>query len=220
MGHAIAQTTVNADGSLSSKIKVETKGVFDLVVRSVAAATSEDQQRELFETVLHQSLPDAELVSLTMSSALALFTPMTVDLEIKVKNAAPKTGDYRLLRTVVTSGALGLVEGILAQALGAQPTRKYGLDAQVTFQYDQTETITLPADSKIVAMPNPAAASSKVSKVTATCTKQDATTVQCHRSFRLESRFVDPTNYKALRASLASLSLTARQPIILSAGAK
>jgi hypothetical protein len=218
MGHAIAQTTVNADGSLTSKIKLETKGVFDLVVRSVAAAMSEDQQRELVETVLHQSLPDAEIVSFTMSSALALFTPMEVSFEIKVKNAAPKTGDYRLLRTLVTSGSLGLVEGLLAQALGAQPTRKYGLDAQMTFQYDQTETITLPADTKIVALPNPASASSKVSTVTASCTKQDATTVLCHRSFQLKSRFVDTTNYKALRSSLASLALTARQPVIVRAG--
>jgi transglutaminase-like putative cysteine protease len=215
MGHAIAQTTVNADGSLTSKIKFETKGVFDLVVRSVAAATSEDQQRELVETVLHQSMPDAEIVSLTMSSALALFNPMEVNLEIKVKNAAPRTGDYRLLRTLVTSGALGLVEGLLAQALGAQPTRKYGLDAKVTFQYDQTETITLPADTKIVALPNPASAASKVSSVTASCTKQNATTVQCHRSFQLKSRFVDTTNYRALRSSLAKLALTARQPLIL-----
>ena len=34
-----------------------------------------------------------------MTSALALFTPMEVNIEIKVPNAAPKTGDYRLLRS-------------------------------------------------------------------------------------------------------------------------
>ena len=70
---------------------------------------------------------------------------MTIDVEIEVPNAAPKTGDYRLLRSVVTSGALGLVETALPQVLGAMPTRKYGLDAHVTFEYDQDETITLPA---------------------------------------------------------------------------
>jgi hypothetical protein len=219
MGHAIAQTTINADGSMTSKIKLETKGIFDLLIRSVAAAMSDDQQRELIETVLHQSLPDAEIVKLEMSSALALFTPMEVNLEIKVKNAAPKTGDFRLVRTLVTSGALGLVEGLLPQVLGAQPTRNYGLDAQVTFQYDQTETITLPADTKIVALPNPAKASNKVTTVTASCTKKDAT-INCHRSFQLKSRFIDTTNYKTLRASLASLALTARQPVILAAGGK
>jgi hypothetical protein len=201
-------------------VKVETKGMFDLVVRSVSAMMSDDQQREIVETLLHHSLPDAKLVKLSMTSALALFTPMEVTIEITVPNAAPTTGDYRLLRTLVTSGALGLVEGLLPQALGALPTRRYGLDAQVTFQYDQTETITLPADTKIVALPNPAKASNKVSQITAACTKTNATTIHCKRSFQLKSRFVDPTQYKSLRSALASLVQIARQPVILAAGGK
>ncbi len=218
LGHAIASTTINADGSMTSKIKLETKGVFDLVVRSVAAMMSEDQRKEIVESLLHHSLPDAELVSFSMTSALALFTPMEVNVEIKVPNAAPKTGDYRLLRTVVTSGALGLVENVLPQVLGATPTRKYGLDAQVTFRYDQTETITVPADTKILALPNPAKAANKVSQLTASCTKKDATTITCARSFQLKSRFIDPGQYKSLRTAVASLSQIARQPVILAAG--
>ena len=113
LGHAIAETTINADGSMTSKIRLETKGVFDLVVRSVGAMMSADQQKEMIESVLHHSLPDAELVSFEMTSALALFTPMEVKLEVKVPNAAPKTGDYRLLRSIVTSGSIGLVENVL-----------------------------------------------------------------------------------------------------------
>ena len=112
--------------------------------------------------MLHHALPDAQLVSFDVSSALALFKPMEINIEIKVPNAAPKTGDYRLLRSVVTSGALGLVENVMPQLLGAMPNRKYGLDAHVTFQYDQDETITLPADTKVVALPNDAKAASKV----------------------------------------------------------
>ena len=136
-------------------------------------------------------------------------------------NAAPKTGDYRLLRTLVTSGALGLVENALPQVLGAMPTRKYGLDAQVTFQYDQTETITLPADTKIVALPNAAKASNKVTPMTSSCTKKDATTIEL-QARRSSSRagYIDPTQYKTLRSSLASLALIARQPVILAAGGK
>jgi hypothetical protein len=220
LGHAIATTTIGADGSMTSKVKLETKGVFDLVIRSVAAMMSDDQQKEIVESLLNHSLPDAQLVSFSMTSALALFTPMEVNIEIKVPNAAPKTGDYRLLRTIVTSGALGLVENVLPQVLGATPTRKYGLDAQVTFQYDQTETITVPADTKILALPNPAKASNKVSQLTASCTKKDATTITCARSFQLRSRFVDPSQYKSLRTAVASLAQIARQPVVLAAGGK
>jgi hypothetical protein len=178
---------------------------------------SEDQQKEIVESLLHQSLPDAELVSFSMTSALALFSPMEVNIEIKVPNAAPKTGDHRLLRTLVTSGSLGLVENVLPQLLGATPNRKFGLDAQLTFQYDQTETITLPADTKIIALPNPAKAKNAVSQLSAACTKQNATTITCARSFQLRSRHVDPTQYKALRTAVASLSQIARQPVILAA---
>lgn len=218
LGHAIASTTVNADGSMTSKIKLETKGMFDFVVRSVAAMTSEDQRKEIVESLLHHALPDARLVSFEMTSALALFTPMELSLEIEVPNAAPKTGDYRLLRTVVTSGALGLVENVLPQVLGATPTRKYGLDAMVTFRYDQTETITVPADTKILALPNPAKAANNVSQLTASCTKKDATTITCERSFQLKSRFINPAQYKSLRTAVASLAQIARQPVILAGG--
>jgi hypothetical protein len=218
LGHAIAQTTIRPDGSMTSKVKLETRGIFDLVVRSVAAMMSEDQQRQVVEQILHHALPDAKLVSIQLSNAMALFQPMTVSIEIEVPNAAPKLGDYRLARTLVTSGALGLVESLLPQMLGALPTRHYGLDAHVTFQYDEDETVTLPAEAKLVALPNSARASSRVSEVTAQCTKQSGTTLTCHRSFQLKSRFIDPEQYKVLRGALATLGQIARQPVILAGG--
>ncbi len=218
LGHATATTIINADGSMSSKIKLETKGMFDLIVRGVGAAMSHDQQQEMLETMLHHALPDAQLVSFDLTSALALFTPMEVNVEIKVPNAAPKTGDYKLLRSVVTSGALGLVENLLPQLLGSDPNRKYGLDAHVTFQYDQDETITLPAGTNVLALPNDAKASSKASSLVASCAKADATTVKCHRSFQLKSRFIDTTQYKELRGSIGAMGQVARQPVILAGG--
>jgi hypothetical protein len=47
------------------------------------------------------------------------------------------------------------------------------------------------------------------------CTRDGATTVKCHRSFQLKSRFIDPIAYKELRGSLASLGQIAKQPVIL-----
>ncbi len=218
LGHATAVTTISADGSMTSKIKLETKGMFDLIVRSSAAMMSDDEQREMLESIIHHALPEAQLVSFDVTSALALFSPMEVNIEIKVPNAAPKTGDFRLLRSVVTSGALGLVENVMPQLLGADPNRKYGLDAHVTFEYDEDETITLPAETKIVALPNQAKSASKVSQLDAICSKKDATTVTCHRSFQLKSRFIDTTQYKELRGALASMGQIARQPVILAGG--
>jgi transglutaminase-like putative cysteine protease len=215
LGHATAQTTINADGSMNSKIKLETKGMFDLIVRSTAAMMPEDQQKEVIEQIVHHALPGAKLKSYSITSALALFTPMTIEAEIEVPDAAPRTGDFRLLRSVVTSGALGLVETALPQLLGALPTRKYGLDAHVTFEYDQDETITLPAGANVIALPNEAKATNKVSMMASSCTRDGATTVKCHRSFQLKSRFIDPNAYKELRGSLASLGQIAKQPVIL-----
>ena len=218
LGHAIATTTINADGSMTSKVKLETKGMFDLIVRSVAAAMSKDQQREMVEQIIHHALPTAELVSYDISSPIALFTPMEIDVEIRVPDAAPKTGDFRLARTLVTSGALGLVENVLPELLGALPTRKYGLDAHVTFEYVQDETISLPPTLKIVALPNAATTENAVSQVTSSCTQKDPTTVTCHRAFELKSRFIDPQQYTRLRGALASLGQVARQPVILGGG--
>jgi hypothetical protein len=218
LGHAVAATTIHPDGSMSSKVTLETHGMFDLVVRSTAAMMSEDQQRELVEEALHYALPDAKIVSIKLSNALALFEPMTVTVEIEVPDAAPKTGDYRLARTLVTSGALGLVENVLPRVFGAQPARKYGLDARLPFEYDEDETISLPDGTKLVALPNPAKVSSAVTQVVASCEQKTATTVACHRSFQLKSRFIDTEQYKSLRGALASLGQIARQPVILEGG--
>jgi hypothetical protein len=215
LGHATATTTINADGSLTSKIKIETKGMFDLIVRSGAAMMPEDQQKEMVEQLLGHALPGAKLKSYSITSALALFSPMTIEAEVEVPNAAPKAGDYRMLRSIVTSGALGLVETALPEVLGALPTRKYGLDAHITFEYDQDETITLPAGLNVVALPNAAKTSNKVSVMDSSCTKQSETTIKCHRGFQLRSRFIDPVAYRELRGSLASLGQIAHQPVIL-----
>src|SRR6202044_3683149 len=110
-------------------------------------------------------------------------------------------GDYRVLRSIVTSGALGLVENVLPRILGADPTRKFGLDAHVTFEYDQDETITLPTAMKIAVFPNAATTSNKTTELAATCTSKDATTVVCLRSFALKSWFVDTGVSKQLRNS-------------------
>ena len=217
MGHAIAQSTINADGSLTSKVTLETKGIFDMAIRSMAATMSKEQQREGVEQLLHRALPDAQLVSYDTTSPALLMVPMKVTIEVKVPNAAVKTGDYRILRTLVTSGALGLIEDSLPQWLGGLEHRKYALDAQMTFRYDEDETVSLPADTKIVALPNAASADSRVTSVTAKCT-QEAGAIECHRSFALKSRFVDPGTYRELRDALASLGRVAHQPIVLAGG--
>ena len=88
-------------------------------------------------------------------------------------------------------------------------------DAQVTFEYDQTETIKLPANTKIVALPNATQSINKISSTSAACTKQDATTIACKRTFQLKSRHIDPQQYKTLRTTMASLALVGHQPVIL-----
>jgi hypothetical protein len=180
---------------------------------------SADQQKHAIESVLHSALPDAVLASYEASPAIALMQPMTLTLVVDVPRAAVATGDYRLLRTLVTSGALGLVEAAMPMLVGGHVTRAYTLDAQVTFQYDEDETITLPAGTPIVALPNDAKAENAVSAVTATCAKKSATEIACHRSFQLRSRFVEPAQYLKLRELVAALGRVARQPIVLG-GAK
>jgi transglutaminase-like putative cysteine protease len=215
LGHAIATSTIEADGSLTSKVSFKTKGLFDMIVRSVVAAMPADQQRQMVEQVIHAALPDATLVKFEASSALALWNPMELAIEIKVPNAAVKTGDYKLLRTLVTSGALGLVEHALPQIMGGLPNRKFGLDAHFTFEYDEDETVTLPADMKILAMPNEAKSDNKISSIVATCKQATPTTLSCHRAFALKSRFVDPNRYTELLGSLAEFTRIARQPVVL-----
>ena len=217
-GHAITKSVVAADGSMHSTVHFETKGMFDLMLRGIVAMMSADQQREQVEAVLHHALPDAKLVSFEASPAIALATPMTLDLVIDIPHAAVPTGDYKLLRTLVTSGALGLVEAAMPLVVGGQVERKYTLDAMVSFAYDEDETVTLPPGTKLVALPNDARSDNQVSAVTASCTSKSPTEIDCHRSFQLRSRFVEPAQYTKLRGLVADLGRVARQPIVLGGG--
>src|SRR5262249_59821785 len=112
------------------------------------------QGRESAERLIHAGLPDAELVDVKVSSALARWSPMKVAFPIKVPKAMLPAGDFRLLRTLVTSGALSFIENAIPQVVGGLPTRKYTLDAQMTFEYDADETVTLPAYTEGLALPN------------------------------------------------------------------
>ncbi|HWO11192.1 MAG TPA: DUF3857 and transglutaminase domain-containing protein, partial [Polyangiaceae bacterium] len=218
LGRAITQTTLHADGSMTSKARLETKGLFDLGVRSIAAQMRQDQQRDLIESILHDALPDARLVSFELSNPLALWEPMTVKFEVNVPNAAHAMGQYQLAQTLVTSGALGIVEAFMPRALGALPERKYGLDARFTFRYDQEETVTVPESLSVAAFPNAARADSPVAALDAGCTQVSATTFVCKRSFQLKSRFINPSQYLELRKAFATLDQIARQPVILTGG--
>jgi transglutaminase-like putative cysteine protease len=215
LGHATASSVLAADGTLTSTVKIETKGMFDLILRSVAAMMPPQKQREIAEEVIHSVLPRAEIVSFKVSSAMVMWSPMQVTLELRVPGAALRAGSYQLLSTLVTSGALGLVENALPQMLGGLPTRKYALDAHLTFQYDEDETVHLPPGTKVLALPNEAKGANAVSALVATCTQTDPSTIACHRSFQLKSRFIDPGQYTELRSVLAQLSQIARQPVIL-----
>lgn len=218
MGHAQATTAIAADGSMASTVKITGRGIFDNIMRSVVAMMSQDQQKQLVEQVIHRALPEAKLTSYATTPAMDLGTPLEITIGITVPNAAVKTGDFRLLRTVVTSGALGIAEAVLPQFLGSLPTRKYSLDAQMTFRYDQDETVTLPADMKIVAMPTDAKADDPVSALSSTCKRTSATQLDCHRSFALKSRFIQPAQYTKLREAIAQLARVARQPVVIAGG--
>jgi len=219
MGHAVAQTTIAADGSMTSTVKITGKGIFDNIMRTVVSMMSKDQQKQLVEQVIHRALPDAKLTSYETTPGMDLNKPLEITIGLTVPNAAIKTGDFRLLRTVVTSGALGIAEAILPQFLGSLPSRKYALDAQMTFRYDQDETVTLPAEMKVVAMPNDAKADDVVSALSSSCKRTSATQLDCHRSFSLKSRFIQPAQYTKLRDAIAKLSRVARQPVVIG-GAK
>lgn len=192
-----------------------TRGMYDMMLRSLAATTSPAQQRQMAEQRIHASLPKAELVSFKLSNAALMQKPMQVEMKLRVPGALVRTGRYRLLRTAVISGALGVVEGTLPRLLGALPTRKYTLDARVTFQYDEDETVKLPAGMRVVALPNTVQAKSAVSALTVGCKRDGNRTLSCHRSFQLKSRFIRPHDYAGLRAAVAKMGRVAHQPVIL-----
>jgi transglutaminase-like putative cysteine protease len=215
MGRAVATTAIAADGSMTSTVKITGKGIWDQILRSVVSMTSQDQQKQIVEQVIHRSLPEAKITNYSTTPGMDLNTPLEITIGLSVPNAAVKTGDYRLLRTVVTSGSLGVVEAFLPQFLGSLPKRKYTLDAQMTFRWDQEESVTVPAEMKIMALPNDAKADDAVSSLSSSCKRTNATKLECHRSFALKSRFIKPESYTKLRDAVSAMARVGRQPVVI-----
>ncbi len=217
LGRMKAVSAVDSAGTLTSSIELSTRGILDLYLRSMAAQWPPTFRRQVVEQVLTATLPSVELLSLEVTDPEQLTTPMKIEIEVRVPGAALEAGDYRLLRTVVTSGAFGLAQHILPSMLGSLPKRKYGLDASTTLRFEEEETVTLPAGSEILALPNAVDFDQKVSSVVARCDRDDATTVTCRRAFELKSRYVKPGQYAKLKEALSAIVQVARQPIILGA---
>jgi hypothetical protein len=214
MGHVVTRSQVGRDGSLSSEVTIESKGALDLVLRSMAATMPREQLRQTAEQIVHGSLPDARLVRFEVSDPLALQRPMQMELRLEVPTASVQAGDFRLLRTVVTSGALGL-DAWLGPALGGLASRKYTLDARSTLQWSQDEVISLPPGMKVQALPNDAHSANAVSQVDSHCGRSAGGTISCHRSFQIKTRFIDPAKYAELRQVLSDVAILSRQPVIL-----
>jgi hypothetical protein len=200
---------------MTSTVKITGKGIWDQILRSVVSMTSQDQQKQIVEQVIHRSLPEAKITNYSTTPGMDLNTPLEITIGLSVPNAAVKTGDYRLLRTVVTSGSLGVVEAFLPQFLGSLPKRKYTLDAQMTFRWDQEESVTVPAEMKIMALPNDAKADDAVSSLSSSCKRTNATKLECHRSFALKSRFIKPESYTKLRDAVSAMARVGRQPVVI-----
>jgi hypothetical protein len=215
-GLARSRSVVAPDGSLSSNVTIESRGLFDMVLRSIAATSSKEEQRQLAEQVIHASLPDAELVSFSVSDPLTMNKPMEVQIGLKVPSAAVKAGNFRLLRTLVTSGALG-IDALLTPILGGLEKRKYTLDAKGTLEWAQEEEVTLPPGLRVEAMPNDAHVVNAVSKVESRCTSPNSGTIRCQRAFQIKSRFIAPKQYAELKDVLADVAVISRQPVILEA---
>ena len=143
---------------------------------------------------------------------------MKITIEIKVPNAAPTSGNYRLLRTLVTSGALGLVENVLAASARRLAIAGFALDAQITFQYDEDETVTLPAvdEDRRVAQRREGRQHGQRDGVVVHADEPDDGRMP--PLVRAEEPLHRSGPYTELAHPLASLSRIARQPIVLAGG--
>ena len=213
-GLARSRSVVAPDGSLTSDVTIESRGLFDYLLRSMAATTGKDEQRQIAEQVIHSALPDAELVRFSVSDPLAMAKPMQIEIGLKVPSAAVKAANFRLLRTLVTSGALG-IDALLTPILGGLEKRKFILDAKGTLEWAQDEEVTLPPGFKVEAMPNDAHVVNAVSKVESQCTSPSSNSIRCQRSFQIKSRFIAPRQYAALKDVLADVAIISRQPVVL-----
>jgi len=154
LGTIRASSRVNEDGSVTGTVSVSGTGIYDEMLRGLASRTVKSELEMLWETLLQDVYPGAELTSLELGEPTRLQEPMYMKFSYRIEDYVLDLGEYLLLKAPLAGGDLELVSRSIERVTDL-PERKYDLFVGATIGFDEQETVELPAGYEVKSTPDP-----------------------------------------------------------------
>jgi hypothetical protein len=214
LGLIKGETIVLPDGSIEGKVNISGKGFYDFVLRSISKRVPSFQFPMVFQQ-LGQFLSSTIKVENVKSSDFAdLAKPYEASFDFKAKDYLVDVGKYKMFKIPLSSQAFDIISIGIFKALTNMKERKYPLFLFSSRGCREEESVSLPSDFEVKAIPNPLELrEGPVSLKISTSLKGDK--IFFSSDFRIEKSSLNPSEYQSLRKVVKGLKRFQKAMVIL-----
>jgi len=213
-GRIRAESSLDASGTLTSSVVIEGVGIYDYISRTIARQLPGFQYVMLWQNLLREIAPGAQLLSPEATDPLDLATPYRVSLRYTVPDYRTDIEDFQLLRFPLAGNALEMFVGQAITELSGLEERRYPLFLFTPMGAVQEEVLRLPEGFEVVSVPESFRIDEGPIHGAVTVSVEEGQ-VRFRSDYRFEVIRLEPEDYPALRKLARRIDKLQRSMIIL-----
>ncbi len=215
LGKVEAKSRIDADGNLTSEVRISGKGLYDEALRQIKQYLEPEDQRRLARHIISQIDPNATLVdfSLEPDPASDLSRPAVMTIKYKIPEYAVAAGDFLLLSIPTMTHVFDIVAQTLEEYTKLQE-RHFPLHFLYTYGVDVVERIELAGNYRAKSLPKPVRIEGKYFTYVTDC-KIKGNEVESSYTLRLKDVDVPLEDYKRFRENVTRYKNSAKGMLIL-----
>ena len=220
LGSIRASSVVRDDGSVESTVTVTGAGIYEEMLRGVASRMVESELEVIWETLLQDVYPGAEVTRMELGDPTDLRTPMYMKFNYKIEDYVLDVGTYWLFKAPMATGGFDLVSRSLGRVADL-PERKYGMFIGATIGVEEKETLTLPSGYHVRSTPDDMSAERGQTSLTmsyetsAVTGSSGESTLTYRKKLLINSSILSPDEYLQFKELLKLVGKSQKGEIIL-----
>lgn len=214
MGCIKAETQILADGSVSSKVRINAEGFYDFVLRSIARQAQGFQFAMLWQQLAQSLSPGTQVLNPKCTDSSNLAKPFEITFDYKTKDYLLDVDKYQMFKVPLSTTAFDVYYSNVIKNLAGLKERKYPLFLFSSGGCWQDETISVPENFKIKAVPDSfeikeGPISLKID------TSFEGQKITFKSDFRIEKSVLSPEEYQMLKKVVKRLKKCQKSMVIL-----
>jgi len=142
------------DGLIEGTVVLTGNGMYEEIIRTIARNSNEEQLREMWEGIVQNLYPGAELTSFEISDYEGLDEPMTVRVGYSVNDYALDADPYLLFRVPAATGSFDFLSNAIFGRLATLPERHYPLVLGTTLGMNESAEVRIPDGYVVESFPD------------------------------------------------------------------